>query len=36
LTGHGLKDPGTAVSQAKEPVQIPANIQALEAYLAAD
>jgi threonine synthase len=34
LTGHGLKDPGTAVSQATEPVTIPANIDALEEYLA--
>jgi threonine synthase len=34
LTGHGLKDPGTAVSQATEPATLPASIEALEAYLA--
>ncbi len=34
LTGHGLKDPGTAVSQATEPAALPASIEALEAYLA--
>lgn len=34
LTGHGLKDPGTAVSQAEEPAKISADIAALEAYLA--
>lgn len=33
LTGHGLKDPGTAVDQAQPPQTIPANIDALEAYL---
>jgi threonine synthase len=34
LTGHGLKDPGTAVEQAETPISIPAEIAALEAYLA--
>lgn len=34
LTGHGLKDPGTAVSQAAEPHTLPATIEALEKYLA--
>lgn len=34
LTGHGLKDPGTAVSQASEPATLPATIEALAAYLA--
>jgi threonine synthase len=34
LTGHGLKDPGTAVEQADPPVALPAKIEALEAYLA--
>jgi threonine synthase len=33
LTGHGLKDPGTAVDQAAEPVRIPAKVEALESYL---
>ena len=33
LTGHGLKDPGTAVEQASPPKTIGANIGALEAYL---
>jgi threonine synthase len=33
LTGHGLKDPGTAVSQASEPAMLPATIEALEEYL---
>jgi threonine synthase len=34
LTGHGLKDPGTAMSEASaEPRMIPASIDALEAYL---
>ena len=35
LTGHGLKDPGTAVEQAQAPMVLPANLDALEAYLAA-
>jgi threonine synthase len=35
LTGHGLKDPGTAVEQAAAPVTLPASIEALERYLAA-
>lgn len=34
LTGHGLKDPGTAVDQASAPITLPADIGALEAYLA--
>ncbi len=34
LTGHGLKDPGTAVDMAKAPASLPANLTALEAYLA--
>jgi threonine synthase len=34
LTGHGLKDPGTAVAQAAPPQAIAATIEALEAYLA--
>ena len=34
LTGHGLKDPGTAVEKATKPYQLPAEIEALEAYLA--
>lgn len=33
LTGHGLKDPSTAVSQAQAPHTLPANINALENYL---
>ncbi len=33
LTGHGLKDPGTAVEQASAPVTLPATLAALEAYL---
>ncbi|MDX1614184.1 MAG: threonine synthase [Candidatus Promineifilaceae bacterium] len=36
LTGHGLKDPGTAVEQAEEPFQLPASTDALEAYLNED
>lgn len=34
LTGHGLKDPGTAVEQAKAPISLPAKLEALDAYLA--
>ncbi len=34
LTGHGLKDPGTAVNQAAPPHTLPADVNALEAYLA--
>ncbi|MCB9421222.1 MAG: threonine synthase [Ardenticatenaceae bacterium] len=34
LTGHGLKDPGTAVAQATDPHTLPATIEALEKYLA--
>ncbi|MFQ5400841.1 MAG: threonine synthase [Anaerolineae bacterium] len=33
LTGHGLKDPGTAVNQAASPQTLPATIEALESYL---
>jgi threonine synthase len=33
LTGHGLKDPGTAVEQAGAPITLPAEIGALERYL---
>jgi len=33
LTGHGLKDPGTAVEQAAAPVTLPATLAALEAYM---
>lgn len=33
LTGHGLKDPGTAVAQAAAPVTLPASLEALEEYL---
>ena len=34
LTGHGLKDPGTAVDQASPPITLPAATSALEDYLA--
>jgi len=34
LTGHGLKDPGTAVEQAAAPITLKADIEALERYLA--
>jgi threonine synthase len=34
LTGHGLKDPGTAVDQARPPISLPADLSALESYLA--
>jgi threonine synthase len=34
LTGHGLKDPGTAINQASPPITLPAEISALENYLA--
>lgn len=33
LTGHGLKDPGTAVKQAESPIVLPAKLEALDAYL---
>lgn len=33
LTGHGLKDPDTAVSQAAPPHTLPATLEALEKYL---
>jgi len=33
LTGHGLKDPGIAVSEAAEPLKMPADINALDDYL---
>lgn len=34
LTGHGLKDPDTAVSHAAPPHTLPADVEALAAYLA--
>jgi threonine synthase len=34
LTGHGLKDPDTAVAAAAEPQRLPATMDALERYLA--
>ena len=34
LTGHGLKDPGTAMEQAAAPMTLPAEVEALERYLA--
>lgn len=34
LTGHGLKDPATAIEQAAAPVTLPADLAALERYLA--
>jgi threonine synthase len=34
LTGHGLKDPATAVEQAPPPKSLPATVEALERYLA--
>jgi threonine synthase len=34
LTGHGLKDPGTAVEQASPPHTLPAEVDALAEYLA--
>lgn len=33
LTGHGLKDPATAISQAPTPPTLPATVNALEQYL---
>ncbi|MFW6183697.1 MAG: threonine synthase [Chloroflexota bacterium] len=36
LTGHGLKDPDTAVNQAAPPHTLPATIEALEGYLSAN
>lgn len=33
LTGHGLKDPGTAVEQAATPITLPATLEALDAYI---
>jgi threonine synthase len=33
LTGHGLKDPGTAVGQAATPHRLPADVNALDEYL---
>ncbi len=33
LTGHGLKDPGTAVNEAVEPYRLEASVDALESYL---
>jgi len=34
LTGHGLKDPGTAVEMAAAPISLPAELSALEDHLA--
>ena len=34
LTGHGLKDPDTALAQAEAPHSLPATVNALEEYLA--
>lgn len=36
LTGHGLKDPDTAVQQAAPPHRLPADLAALEGYLGRD
>lgn len=36
LTGHGLKDPGTAVEQAPQPVTLPADLDVLDAFIAGD
>jgi threonine synthase len=33
LTGHGLKDPGTAIEQAEAPLVLPADLASLEGYL---
>jgi threonine synthase len=33
LTGHGLKDPATAVDQAAAPITLPADLDALDDYL---
>ncbi|MGH2537578.1 MAG: threonine synthase [Candidatus Promineifilaceae bacterium] len=33
LTGHGLKDPGAAIAQATAPPSLPAELDALEAYV---
>lgn len=33
LTGHGLKDPGTAIQYAREPRRLQASLDALESYL---
>ena len=33
LTGHGLKDPDTAISQIAKPVQLPATVEAVVKYL---
>jgi len=33
LTGHGLKDPGTAVEEAEPPISLPATLEALDEYL---
>jgi len=33
LTGHGLKDPGTAVDAAEPPISLPASLEALDEYL---
>ena len=33
LTGHGLKDPAAAITQAADPVELAPSLEALEAYL---
>jgi threonine synthase len=33
LTGHGLKDPSTAIAQAVDPIELPASQEAVEAHL---
>jgi threonine synthase len=35
LTGHGLKDPATAIDQARAPLRLPARLDALAQYLEA-
>ena len=36
LTGHGLKDPRIAVERASQPKRLPADIDALEDFIAGD
>ncbi|GMQ78906.1 MAG: threonine synthase [Anaerolineae bacterium] len=33
LTGHGLKDPSTAIAQSADPIELPASLEAVEALL---
>ena len=33
LTGHGLKDPSTAIMQAADPIELAPNLEAIEDYL---